>query len=133
MALPSGNEEASRAGVGGQVLATEDNILPVLPDRCRIFGIAGGGEGGSIGAIITRPAMRDTRCCEDLLRARDKVGERESGGRCASDTFGSSGVVECNDKRDSERDGESDIGESVRLGVDADGDDINGSQFGEGV
>lgn len=88
MVLTSGNEEASRAGVGGQVLATEDNILPVLPDRCRIVGIVGGGEGGSIGAIITRPAMSDTRCCEDLLRGRDIVGERGGGGQCASNTFG---------------------------------------------
>jgi hypothetical protein len=110
MVLPSDSEAVSREGVGGQVLATEDRVLPVLPDRCRIWGIRGGGEGGSIVAIITRPATRDTRCCEDLLRGGGKVGEREGGGRCASDTPGWSGFVACKDECDRGGDGGGDGG-----------------------
>jgi hypothetical protein len=58
------------------VLRTDVSGFPVLPDRRRICGMASVGEGGSIGAIETRPAMRETRCWEDRLRGRERVGER---------------------------------------------------------
>lgn len=52
-------------------------VLPArLSDLCRI----GGGEGGSIGAIDTRPAINDTRCCDERRRGCGAVGEREGVG-----------------------------------------------------
>ncbi len=47
-----------------------------LLTRWRDFGRRGGGEGGSIGAIETRPAIRDTRCCDERRRGRGWEGER---------------------------------------------------------
>ena len=58
------------------MLRIDDSRVPVLLDRRRICGMTGGGEGGSIGAIETRPAIRETRCWEDRLRGRERVGER---------------------------------------------------------
>ena len=76
MVFPSGSICPLDVGVGGLVLRTDDSRVPVLLDRRRICGMTGGGEGGSIGAIETRPAIRETRCWEDRLRGRERVGER---------------------------------------------------------
>lgn len=61
---------ASDTGVGGLVLATDEIKFPELPERRNICGIGREAEGGSMGAMETRPAMRDTRCCEDRRRGR---------------------------------------------------------------
>ena len=45
-------------------------ILPELGVRFKFSESIDGGEGGSMGAIDTRPAIRETRCWEDLLRGR---------------------------------------------------------------
>lgn len=83
MVFPSGSFCPSDDGVGDLVL-TDDSIFPALPDRRRICGITGDGDGGSIGAIETRPAMRETRCWDDRLRGRGRVGERGDNERFAS-------------------------------------------------
>ena len=49
-------------GVGGRVLVSRLSKLAVLPDRISFWGATGGGEGGSMGAMERRPAIRDTRC-----------------------------------------------------------------------
>lgn len=65
----------SDEGDGARVLALL-RMLPELGVRRRFSESIGGGEGGSMGAIDTRPAMRETRCWEDLLRGRGEDGER---------------------------------------------------------
>lgn len=63
--------------------------LAALFARTSFCGTSGGGEGGADGTIDTRPAMSETRCCDDLRRGRagppnrGDVGVRESGGRPA--------------------------------------------------
>jgi hypothetical protein len=81
MLLPPRNDSFSWAGDGARVLAATLRKLPALSVRRRLCGKIGGGEGGSIGAMETRPAMRETRCREDRLRGRGDDGEREGGGR----------------------------------------------------
>ena len=49
-------------GVGGRLLGSRLSKLAVLPDRISFWGATGGGEGGSMGAIERRPAIKDTRC-----------------------------------------------------------------------
>ena len=60
--------------------------LPELGVRFKLSESIGVGEGGSMGAIDTRPAMRETRCWEDLLRGRHE-GEG-SGGVCGQHADG---------------------------------------------
>ena len=68
----------SVAGEGARVL-TLLSMLPELGVRRRFSESMGGGEGGSIGAMDTRPAMRETLCCDDLRRGRGDDGERAKG------------------------------------------------------
>ena len=67
-------------GVGGQVLCAMLKRLPELPDRTSFCGATGKSDGGSMGAMETRPAIRETRCCEERLRGLGEVGERIGGG-----------------------------------------------------
>lgn len=74
---PPRKDSFSNEGEGGLVLAAL-STLPELGVRLRLWGRIGGGEGGSTGAIETRPAISDTRCWEDRLR--DRVdGEGDDG------------------------------------------------------
>lgn len=59
--------------------------LPELSARQRLWGRIDG-DGGSIGAIETRPAISDTRWREERLRNRGEEGDRTDGGR-AEDGF----------------------------------------------
>ena len=63
-------------------------ILPELGVRFKLSEIIGGGEGGSMGAIDTRPAIRETRCWEDLLRGRNDGEEEDNGGVCGQHADG---------------------------------------------
>ena len=65
-------------------------ILPELGVRFRFSESIGGVEGGSTGAIDIRPAIRETRCWEDLLRGRGDEGEggREIWGVCGRHAAG---------------------------------------------
>lgn len=67
----------SDEGDGARVLAAVLSTLPELGVRRRDWGKMGGGEGGSIGAIDTRPAMRETRCWDDRRRGRGEAGTGE--------------------------------------------------------
>lgn len=78
--------------------------------------MAGDGEGGSIGAIETRPAMRETRCWEDRLRGRERVGERNGNVQFTSgvcDGKGTSGCKVWSGEYGCMRKGEPEIGDSV--------------------
>lgn len=81
MLLPPRNDSFSWAGDGARVLAATLRKLPELSVRRRLCGKMGVGDGGSIGAMETRPAMRDTRCLEERRRGRGDDGERDGGGR----------------------------------------------------
>lgn len=98
------------------MLTVGDSTFPVLPDRRRIRGMVGGGEGGSIGAIETRPAISETRCWEDRLRGRGRVGERGGSERLTSDVFDQKGREGCkhsSGEYDWGCKGEAETGESV--------------------
>lgn len=75
MSRPPKKDSCSEHGEGARVLS----ILPELGVRFKFSESIGGGEGRSMGAIDTRPAIRETRCWEDLLRGRDD-GDGGSGG-----------------------------------------------------
>ena len=75
MSRPPKNDSCSEHGEGARVL----RILPELGVRFKFSESIGGGEGRSMGAIDTRPAIRETRCWEDLLRGRVD-GDDDSGG-----------------------------------------------------
>ena len=62
-------------------------ILPELGVRFKFSESIGVGEGGSMGAIDTRPAIRETRCWEDLLRGRHE-GDEDSDGVCGQHADG---------------------------------------------
>jgi hypothetical protein len=99
MLRPPRNDSPSVRGLGGAVLAAQLRKLLELSARCRLGASAGGGEGGSIGAIDTRPAIKETLCCEDRLRGRGAVGERGRGERGTEDPWvdveeGSCGDIE---------------------------------------
>lgn len=66
----------STPGVGGPALLATLKKLAALPDRTSFCGPIGGGDGGSAGIIETRPAMRETRCCEERRRDRGVPGIR---------------------------------------------------------
>lgn len=70
----------SPAGVGGLVLAAIESKLAVEPVRINFCTATVGGAGCSMGAIETRPAMRETRCCDERRLGLGDVGEREGGG-----------------------------------------------------
>lgn len=82
MSRPPKNDSRSEDGDGGRVL----RILPELGVRFKLSESIGGGEGGSMGAIDTRPAIRETRCWEDLLRGRHEGDD--SGGVCVQHADG---------------------------------------------
>ena len=71
----------SGEGLGGRVETTLVR-LDELPNRMS-FGDDSGGDKdvGSIWTMDNRPAIRETRCCDDLRRGRGAVGDRDSGGR----------------------------------------------------
>jgi len=52
-------------------------LPPELPERWSVRSSIGGGEGVSIGAISTRPATSETRCCDDRRRGRGEDGKDE--------------------------------------------------------
>ena len=117
--LRSLSASTSELGVGGPVLVATLRKLAALFARTSFCGTSGGGEGGADGTIDTRPAMSETRCCDDLRRGRawppnrGEVGVRDSGGR---PTLGDSGPGEAvreigsgEDERDAF--GESDSGD----------------------
>lgn len=85
--LRSLSASTSELGVGGPVLAAMLRKLAALFARTSVWGTAGGGDGGWDGTIDTRPAIRETRCCEDRRRgravppSRGDVGVRDNGGR----------------------------------------------------
>lgn len=79
MLLPPRNDSFSWAGDGARVLAATLRKLPELSVRRRLCGKMGVGDGDSIGAMETRPAMRDTRCLEERRRGRGDDGERDGG------------------------------------------------------
>lgn len=54
-------------------------MLPELGVRRKFSVSIGVGEGGSMGAIDTRPAISETLCCDDLLLGRGDEGERATG------------------------------------------------------
>ena len=83
MSRPPKNDSHSEDGEGARVL----RILPELGVRLKLSESIGGGEGGSMGAIDTRPAIKETRCWEDLLRGRNE-GEDGSGGVCGQHVAG---------------------------------------------
>lgn len=70
------------------MLAARLKQLPELSVRRKLWGNAGGGDGGSIGAMDTRPAMSETRCRDERLRGRGEEGERRGGGRARLDSCG---------------------------------------------
>ena len=79
--------DSSEDGEGARVLKT----LPELGVRFKLSESIGGGEGGSMGAIDTRPAIRETRCWEDLLRGLGDEGDEGSDeirGDCDKHTAG---------------------------------------------
>lgn len=85
--LPSaagpGSGEGARlgsAGVGGPVLAATLSKLAELPVRTSFCTATVGGAGCSRGAMETRPAMRETRCCDERRVGRGDVGERAGNG-----------------------------------------------------
>jgi len=77
---PPRNDWGSEDGEGARVLIVELRILPELGVRFRLSESIGGGEGGSMGAMDTRPAIRETRCWEDLLRGRGDEGDGGNSG-----------------------------------------------------
>ena len=83
MSRPPKNDSCSEHGEGARVLKT----LPELGVRFKFSESIGGGEGGSMGAIDTLPAIRETRCWEDLLRGRNE-GDEGSGGVCGQHVDG---------------------------------------------
>ena len=83
MSRPPKNDSCSEDGEGARVL----RILPELGVRFKFSESIGGVEGGSIGAIDTRPAIRETRCWEDLLRGRND-GDGGSDGVCGQHVVG---------------------------------------------
>jgi len=60
--LLSPRNERSSEGDGARVLVDVPNRLPELFTRLRLWSSMGGGDGVSMGAMETLPAMRDTRC-----------------------------------------------------------------------
>ena len=62
--------------------------LAALFARTSFCGAVGGGEGGCEGTIDTRPAMSDTRWCEDRRRERGAFGPLPSRGEDGDDTTG---------------------------------------------
>lgn len=64
----------SAPGVGGPTLLATLRKLAALLARTNVCGPVGGGDGGSTGSIETRPAISDTRCCDERRRGRG-VGE----------------------------------------------------------
>ena len=113
--LRSLRASTSELGVGGPVLVATLRKLAALFARTSFCGTSGGGDGGADGTIDTRPAMSETRCCEDLRRGRagppnrGDVGVRESGGRPAP---GDSGPGEAVRDTASGEDGREGFGES---------------------
>ena len=81
MLLVPRNDSFSREGEGARVLEAPLIKLPELSVRRKLCGKRVQGDGGSKGAMDTRPAISETRCREDLLRGRGDDGEREVGGR----------------------------------------------------
>jgi hypothetical protein len=81
---PPKNDSFSEDGEGARVLRT----LPELGVRFKLSESIGGGEGGSMGAMDTRPAIRETRCWEDLLRGRNEGELEGSGGVCGQHADG---------------------------------------------
>jgi hypothetical protein len=95
MVLPPSKDSLSGCGVGGPALAATLRKLLVLSTRCRLNGAGneGVGSGGSMGAINTRPAIRETLCLEDRRLGLGRVGERDrGGGRVAGDSKEAPGV-----------------------------------------
>lgn len=61
--------------MGAPTLATLRKLVALF-ERTSLV-VAGGGEGGSTWAMETRPAIRETRCCDDRLRGRREDDARE--------------------------------------------------------
>jgi len=57
-------------GVGGLVLLARLRKLVALLERIKWALGFGGGDGGSMNAIETRPAIKETRCWDDRRRGR---------------------------------------------------------------
>ena len=78
MLLPPRKDSLSWDGLGG---ATEVTLIKLdwLPKRTSFGDVTGGGEGGSRETKDNRPAMSETRCCDDRLRGRGAEGERAEG------------------------------------------------------
>ena len=93
--------------------------LDWLPKRMSLGDVIGGGEGGSRETKDNRPAMRETRCCDDRRRGRAAEGERAEGGckllelestRRRGDEL--SGVEDAGVSESAESKGDREIGES---------------------
>lgn len=96
----------STPGVGGPVLLATLKKLAALLARTNFIGVAGGGEGGCEGTIETRPAIKETRWCEERRRewgayvlprrgedGVDNIGERLNPSE-PEDPIGDSGLGE---------------------------------------
>lgn len=58
------------------LLATLSRLVALL-ERTSVLVCRGGGDAGSMSAIETRPAIRDTRCCDERRRERPCKEARE--------------------------------------------------------
>lgn len=92
----------SSEGEGARVLADVLRRLLLLPARFRLRVNIGGEAGGSIGAMETLPAIKDTLCCDERRRGRGKDGERDEGGRKQGEEAEDEGaVVKGSERRES--------------------------------
>ena len=71
-------------GEGARVDASERRLLWLFARR-REAARRGGGDGGSIGAMDTRPAISEIRCCDERRLGCAVEGDREKGGLTGED------------------------------------------------